>query len=138
MVFRKEHSPDQPNDEPVCINLRNKAMFVTGSRNANCPHGGDAAQHCWCVLTQHTLGPDHSLVGREKCTSEARLLSPVTVAFTMRQGGRTRPPCISLAIRSARVDRKYRHGPHSVHRVRRRMDVVVPGPFTALPADRRS
>lgn len=68
MAHERRFSILDPVADPPCAYLRNKTMFIVG-------HAGDEAfqddgtrsGHCWCSLTQHVIGPDDALVGRNIC-----------------------------------------------------------------------
>ncbi len=54
--------------QPPCINLRSKAIYVTGNPDPQTPEEkGSTRFNCWCNKTQHTLGPDQGLVERAAC-----------------------------------------------------------------------
>lgn len=58
-------------DQPVCIHLRSKAMYVTGEMNPN--HVDESESHyndCWCNLTQHVFGPDQLQVAPKECNAD--------------------------------------------------------------------
>jgi len=66
MPFQKSYDlPLSPSDQ-VCIHLRNKSMYVTGSIEPEHPEE-PGRRHCWCNLTQHVVGPDQGEVDRPKC-----------------------------------------------------------------------
>ncbi len=51
-----------------CINLRSKAIYVTGNPDPQTPEEvGSTRFNCWCNKTQHVLGPDQALVDRTAC-----------------------------------------------------------------------
>ena len=67
MPFEKHYDQLPTVNEPACIHLRSKAMYVTGSlRNPNHPDEA-GSQYCWCNLTQHIVGPDQQHVDRRQC-----------------------------------------------------------------------
>jgi len=68
MPFEKYYDAQKPSTEPACIYLRSKSMYVTGQlKNPEHPDESNH-QHCWCNITQHVMGPDQLLVGRQECT----------------------------------------------------------------------
>jgi hypothetical protein len=55
-------------NQPACVFLRSKGMYVTGDVNPS--HFDEADSHlqsCWCNLTQHVIGPDRLDVHRSRC-----------------------------------------------------------------------
>lgn len=68
MPFEKYYDAHLPVTEPACQHLRSKAMYVTGElRNPDHPDEA-GSQYCWCVVSQHVLGPDQLTVNRHDCT----------------------------------------------------------------------
>ncbi len=68
MAFEKKYDEPEPITLPACIHLRSKEMYVTGQIDPE--HPDEAGEHyCWCNLTQHVLGPDHSAVDRRLCVA---------------------------------------------------------------------
>ncbi len=60
--------PTQP--QPPCMNLRSKAIYVTGDPDPQSPEEeGSTRFNCWCNLSQHVIGPDQQLVDRDACVS---------------------------------------------------------------------
>lgn len=56
-------------DQPACIHLRSKGMYVTGDLDPS--HYDEVTSHshnCWCNRTQHVVGPDENSVARHECT----------------------------------------------------------------------
>ncbi len=54
---------------PVCMNLRSKAIYVTGNPDPQCKaEEGSTRFNCWCNKSQHVMGPDNQLVDRNACT----------------------------------------------------------------------
>ena len=76
MLFEKNNSPLDVIQDPVCVHLRSKGMFITGSMNpeADDPEIGDG--HCWCNQTQNVFGPDHLLVDRQECNRARTCYQP--------------------------------------------------------------
>lgn len=62
--------PEQDTSKsPVCIHLRSKGMYVSGSRDALHADEHDSHVHnCWCNITQHVIGPDQAHVTVKDCT----------------------------------------------------------------------
>jgi hypothetical protein len=55
---------------PPCMNLRSKAIYVTGDPDPQSPEEvGSTRFHCWCNKSQHVIGPDQQLVDRDACVS---------------------------------------------------------------------
>ena len=55
---------------PPCINLRSKAIYVTGNPDPQSPDEvGSTRFNCWCNKTQYVMGPDQALVERGTCTA---------------------------------------------------------------------
>jgi hypothetical protein len=55
-------------DQPGCVHLRSKAMYVTGDVDPT--HLDELDSHhfyCWCNRTQHVVGPDEGHVDRREC-----------------------------------------------------------------------
>ncbi len=54
--------------QPGCLHLLTKGMFVTGQVLPD-PEvdEGESSGHCWCNLTQQTIGPDDQFVTRSAC-----------------------------------------------------------------------
>jgi hypothetical protein len=53
---------------PPCMNLRSKAIYVTGNPDPRSPEEeGSTRFNCWCNKTQHVLGPDREIVDRQSC-----------------------------------------------------------------------
>ena len=66
-----QRSFDQKNVQPLppCMNLRSKAIYVTGNPDPQTPQEeGSTRFNCWCNKTQHVLGPDREIVDRHACT----------------------------------------------------------------------
>jgi hypothetical protein len=54
--------------QPGCLHLLTKGMFVTGEVLPNPDvEEGESSGHCWCNLTQQSIGPDDQLVARSAC-----------------------------------------------------------------------
>jgi hypothetical protein len=67
MPFEKNYDEKRPVRGDVCIHLRTKAMYVFGEiKNPDHPEEA-GAQHCWCNVTQHVIGPDQRHVDRHAC-----------------------------------------------------------------------
>ncbi len=66
-----EMSLDEPCEplEPVCRNLRSKAIYVAGQMEPPVDLQQTGSGHCWCLMTQHVFGPDDQLVDRRGCNS---------------------------------------------------------------------
>ncbi len=69
MAFRKEYGAAEPLTGPVCIHLRSKPMYMRGSQEVTPTDLENGSHHCWCILTQHVVGPDNELVGHHQCSS---------------------------------------------------------------------
>jgi hypothetical protein len=54
-------------DQPACIHLRSKAMYVTGDMEPTHIDELYSRANCWCNRTQHSVGPDEGLVSRRYC-----------------------------------------------------------------------
>ena len=53
---------------PPCLHLRSKAIYLTGDPDPKSPEEvGSTRFDCWCNISQHTMGPDHTLVDRVSC-----------------------------------------------------------------------
>lgn len=58
-------------DQPACIYLRSKAIYVTGDIDPK--HLDEIGSHefaCWCNRTQHSVGPDEGFVDRRSCVPQ--------------------------------------------------------------------
>jgi hypothetical protein len=65
-----QRSFDETDDalQPPCMNLRSKAIYVTGNPDPQSPaEEGSTRFNCWCNKTQHVVGPDQELVDRSAC-----------------------------------------------------------------------
>lgn len=63
--------------QPPCLNLRSKAIYVTGDPDPQTPEEeGSSRFNCWCNKTQHTIGPDHELVDRSVCIEGRACFQP--------------------------------------------------------------
>ena len=49
------------------MNLRSKAIYVTGDPDPQSPEEGSTRFNCWCNKSQHVMGPDQQLVDRDAC-----------------------------------------------------------------------
>ena len=55
-------------ENPACIHLRSKAVYVTGELEPQHLDEIDSHEHnCWCNLNQHVIGPDEAPVLRRSC-----------------------------------------------------------------------
>ena len=70
MAYSRSIDDDETPLEPVCRQLRSKAIYVTGMMEP--PPGTEymGSGHCWCNHTQHILGPDDQVVNRRECDSK--------------------------------------------------------------------
>ena len=65
-----QRSFNQKNVQPLppCMNLRSKAIYVTGNPDPQSPEEeGSTRFNCWCNKTQHIMGPDQKIVDRHDC-----------------------------------------------------------------------
>ena len=70
MAYQRIIDPNLPITHATCVYLRSKQMYVTGKIEPDRP-GDDGREHyCWCINTQHVLGPDDAAVGRVECNPE--------------------------------------------------------------------
>jgi hypothetical protein len=68
MSYTRSFDKQQPVRQPPCMNLRSKAIYVTGNPDPQSPEEfGSTRFDCWCNKTQHVLGPDNELVDRTAC-----------------------------------------------------------------------
>lgn len=68
MGYKRSFAVKNTEPLPPCMNLRSKAIYVTGDPDPRSPEEeGSTRFNCWCNKTQHTLGPDQQLVDRHDC-----------------------------------------------------------------------
>ena len=68
MGYQRSFDETAPPPGPPCMNLRSKAIYVTGNPDPQSPEeAGSTRFNCWCNQTQHVVGPDQSLVDRQSC-----------------------------------------------------------------------
>lgn len=68
MGYSRKFEAQERTTLPPCMNLRSKAIYVTGHPDPQSPEEeGSTRFNCWCNKTQHTLGPDDALVDRNAC-----------------------------------------------------------------------
>ncbi len=67
MAFLKLYDEQRPMNEPNCIHLRSKAIYVSGEIRKPEHPDEEGSQYCWCNMTQHVLGPDRRDVERVRC-----------------------------------------------------------------------
>lgn len=68
MSYRRSFDETESRLQPPCMNLRSKAIYVTGNPDPqSCEEEGSTRFNCWCNKTQHILGPDQNLVDRSAC-----------------------------------------------------------------------
>ncbi len=61
MAYERIFPARDASQSPVCIHLRSKGMYVSGSRDALHADEHDShVQNCWCNVTQHVVGPDEA------------------------------------------------------------------------------
>ena len=70
MAFMKTIDALPVVQDPPCIHLRNKAMYVRGTVG-DAEHFPDesGAGYCWCNMTQNVTGPDSQYANRPACIS---------------------------------------------------------------------
>jgi hypothetical protein len=68
MPYEQSFDPLPTVDQPACIHLRSKAVYVTGELDPSDPTEM-SARHYWCNQTQHVMGPDDLAVTRHACVS---------------------------------------------------------------------
>jgi len=66
MAYQRYFEDEARADQPACIHLRSKSMYVTGEMKPNHPDE-NCEIHCWCNQSQHVLGPDQKDVDRTLC-----------------------------------------------------------------------
>lgn len=71
MGYQRKFDDGKPTDkQPPCMNLRSKAIYVTGDPDPQSPEEeGSTRFNCWCNKSQHVIGPDERLVDRNECIS---------------------------------------------------------------------
>lgn len=67
MPYKRSDDEMKVIDQPACVYLRSKAMYVTGELDPTHADEIDSHSHCWCNLTQHGVGPDEKRVERAAC-----------------------------------------------------------------------
>jgi len=68
MGYQRTFEEITPQLTPPCMNLRSKAIYVTGNPDPQSPEEvGSSRFNCWCNKTQHVIGPDQALVERHAC-----------------------------------------------------------------------
>ena len=70
MAYKRIIDPDLPITHTACVYLRSKQMYVTGQVDPDHPDEDGREHYCWCINTQHILGPDDNPVGRAECSPE--------------------------------------------------------------------
>ena len=59
MGYQRSFDQKQVPKLPPCMNLRSKAIYVTGNPDPQSPEEeGSTRFNCWCNKTQHVIGPD--------------------------------------------------------------------------------
>lgn len=66
MAFRKSYDELPVVDQPACIHLRSKSLYVSGQMDRGEAHE-ITNRHYWCNQTQHVTGPDTAAVARANC-----------------------------------------------------------------------
>jgi len=71
MGYQRKFDDGKSTDKlPPCMNLRSKAIYVTGDPDPQSPEEeGSTRFNCWCNKSQHVIGPDELLVDRDQCVS---------------------------------------------------------------------
>ena len=68
MGYQRSFSDTESVRLPPCMNLRSKAIYVTGDPDPqSSDEEGSTRFNCWCNCTQHVIGPDRQLVDRKAC-----------------------------------------------------------------------
>ena len=67
MPFQKSHDLPIYSEENLCVHLRSKSLYVTGTIASHPEEVG--RRHCWCNLTQHVIGPDRQEVSQPQCVA---------------------------------------------------------------------
>lgn len=70
MAYERSFDPLDVVNQPACVYLRSKGMYVTGQLEPK--HVDEILSHdenCWCNLTQHVVGPDESAVDPRRCVA---------------------------------------------------------------------
>ena len=67
MPYKRSFGELKVIDQPACVYLRSKAMYVTGDVDPTHPDEVDSHQYVWCNMTQYNVGPDEGDVGRQQC-----------------------------------------------------------------------
>ena len=71
MGYQRKFDDGKSTDKlPPCMNLRSKAIYVTGDPDPQSPEEeGSTRFNCWCNKSQHVIGPDELLVDRDECVA---------------------------------------------------------------------
>ena len=70
MGYQRNFDEKSTDRLPPCMNLRSKAIYVTGDPDPQSPEEeGSTRFNCWCNSTQHVIGPDEELVDRHACVA---------------------------------------------------------------------
>lgn len=68
MGYQRSYDEKDTQRHPPCMNLRSKAIYVTGDPDPKSPEEeGSTRFNCWCNKTQHVVGPDDEIVDRSQC-----------------------------------------------------------------------
>ena len=67
MAFQKNYGELETIQEPPCIHLRSKAIYVTGELKKPRFPDEEGSDNCWCNVSQHVYGPDRGDVSRRLC-----------------------------------------------------------------------
>lgn len=65
--MNKDHQTTEGGPKLVCLHLRSKGMYVSGTLDPAVDDGQVGDGHCWCGKTQGMQGPDDKFVGRDLC-----------------------------------------------------------------------
>jgi len=77
MGYKRSFDDEDTQPQPPCMNLRSKAIYVTGDPDPHSPEEeGSTRFNCWCNTTQHVLGPDKELVIRTDCVAGRDCFQP--------------------------------------------------------------
>ena len=77
MGYARKFDAQETTAQPPCMNLRSKAIYVTGHPDPQSPQEeGSTRFNCWCNKTQHTIGPDRLLVDRQSCIEGRECYKP--------------------------------------------------------------
>lgn len=75
--FEGSFDPTDKQNQPPCLHLRSKAIYVTGDPDPqSAEEFGSTRFDCWCNKTQHVLGPDEVLVERTACIDGRHCYQP--------------------------------------------------------------